>query len=331
MSRWFSYGGTGSWTPGPEHIWKFNRDYGTAVMYDTGKILMPAAAETPDGTRRTPSLGRRRPRPRKSTSIRPRLPGRMPAPCRHLGDISTPPCCRTVKFWSPGVSAAAGSNNIGTAVRTAEIWNPKTNAWTTLAAGSVNRGYHSVSLLLPDGTVLHGASGDAAIPGGGGAIYPAEKNHQIFSPPYLFKGVRPTIGSAPATVGYNETFTVNTAYAAQIASVRWIRLGSVTHAFDMNQRANTPELHCQRWKCAGHRPLESGPGTAGSLPALYSQPQRRSLGGKGRPGPVIQRAARLRGKLASGACDTHPLSRSVSFRRLTHLRAQKTLSPTRGK
>jgi hypothetical protein len=40
-------------------------------------------------------------------------------------------------------------------------------------------------------------------------------------------------------VGYGETFTVNTAFAAQITGVRWIRLGSVTHAFDANQRANT--------------------------------------------------------------------------------------------
>jgi hypothetical protein len=94
-------------------------------------------------------------------------------------------------------------------------------------------------MLLPDGTVLHGASGDASIPGGGGAIYPAERNHQIFSPPYLFKGTRPTIGSAPTTVSYGVPFTVSTPYAAQIAAVRWIRLGSVTHAFDMNQRANT--------------------------------------------------------------------------------------------
>ena len=45
--------------------------------------------------------------------------------------------------------------------------------------------------------------------------------------------------SATATVGYGETFTVSTLYAAQVAQVRWIRLGSVTHAFDMNQRANT--------------------------------------------------------------------------------------------
>jgi hypothetical protein len=103
------------------------------------------------------------------------------------------------------------------------------------------RVYHSVSLLLPDGTVLHGASGDALAvqPGGGIVEVPPRRDHEIFSPPYLFKGARPAITAAPATVSYGETFTVATPNAAQITDVRWIHLGSVTHAFDMGQRANT--------------------------------------------------------------------------------------------
>jgi hypothetical protein len=92
--------------------------------------------------------------------------------------------------------------------------------------------------------VLHGASGDALAiqPGGGIVPVPPERNHEIFSPPYLFKGARPSITSAPASVGYNQTFTVATPNAAQITEVRWIRLGAVTHAFDMNQRANILEF-----------------------------------------------------------------------------------------
>ena len=68
---------------------------------------------------------------------------------------------------------------------------------------------------------------------------PPERNHEIFSPPYLFKGVRPTISSVPGAVGYGQTFSVTTPNAAQITEVRWIRLGTVTHAFDSGQRANT--------------------------------------------------------------------------------------------
>jgi hypothetical protein len=92
---------------------------------------------------------------------------------------------------------------------------------------------------MPDGTVLHGASGDANIPRTPDP-YPRQANHEIFRPPYLFKGARPTITSlSQTTVGYDQSFTVNTPFAAQIAQVRWIRLGSVTHAFDADQRANT--------------------------------------------------------------------------------------------
>ena len=122
----------------------------------------------------------------------------------------------------------------------AELWNPQTGHWAQLASNAVDRAYHSVSLLLPDGTVLHGASGDANVASSNPVqAYPNQANHEIFRPPYLFRGARPSItGLAKPTVAYGETFTVTTPNAAQITQVRWIRLGSVTHAFDANQRAN---------------------------------------------------------------------------------------------
>jgi hypothetical protein len=138
-----------------------------------------------------------------------------------------------------GGTSAGGFNTLSGAVRAAEAWNPQTGNWTLLASNSVDRAYHSVSLLLPDATVLHGASGDASVPLST-QLYPRQANHEIFRPPYLFKGARPTItGLSKTIVTYGETFTVTTPYAAQITKVRWIRLGSATHAFDANQRANT--------------------------------------------------------------------------------------------
>jgi hypothetical protein len=136
-----------------------------------------------------------------------------------------------------GGTEGGGFVNIdrGLAVNEAEVWNPGSGQWTTLAANQIMRVYHSVSMLLPDGTVLHGASGDAMA---GTIPVPAERNHEIFSPPYLFKGARPTITSATANVTYNGTIAVTTPNARQITEARWIRLGSVTHAFDMGQRAN---------------------------------------------------------------------------------------------
>ena len=50
------------------------------------------------------------------------------------------------------------------------------------------------------------------------------------------QGARPTITDAPTLVGWGTTFSVQTPDAANIAKVSLIRLGSVTHAFDMNGR-----------------------------------------------------------------------------------------------
>ena len=61
-------------------------------------------------------------------------------------------------------------------------------------------------------------------------------NAEIYSPPYLFKGARPTVTSAPGTLTYNTQFALQTPDAANITSVSLIRLGSVTHAFNQNQR-----------------------------------------------------------------------------------------------
>jgi Domain of unknown function (DUF1929)/Bacterial Ig domain len=111
-----------------------------------------------------------------------------------------------------------------------EDWNPSTGSWTTYAPMSAPRLYHSVALLLPDGRVyVAGGGGDPGVTD--------QKSAQIFSPPYLFKGPRPTISSAPATLEYGSTVFVGTPDAASIARVSLIRTGSVTHAFDQNARA----------------------------------------------------------------------------------------------
>jgi hypothetical protein len=91
---------------------------------------------------------------------------------------------------------------------------------------TVYRGYHSTALLLPDGRVLS-AGGEQT-----GA------SAEIYSPPYLFKGARPTITSGPSSVRYGQVFSVATPDAANISQVTWIRLGSVTHSFNQNQRLN---------------------------------------------------------------------------------------------
>ena len=125
-----------------------------------------------------------------------------------------------------GGSNAPGFNNQAGAVYTTELWNPATETWTTLASSTQYRGYHSTALLLPDGRVLS-SGGD---------------NHataEVFSPPYLFKGARPTVTTAPTSVGYGQSFSIETPDAVDITKVTLVRLSSVTHAFNENQRFNS--------------------------------------------------------------------------------------------
>jgi hypothetical protein len=233
--------GRGRWTTstGLTHLWPYNRDYGSAVMYETGKILYVGGggnlnwatadprATVPTATAETIDLNVSGPHWSNTDP--------MHFPRRHLNATVLP----DGQVLVTGGTSAGGFNTLSGAVHAAEIWDPQTGHWTQLASNRIDRAYHSVSLLLPDGTILHGGSGDATAPDTHLA-YPRQNNHEIFRPPYLFKGVRPTItGMSKSSVTYTEKFTVSTPYAAQITRVRLIRLGSVTHAFDANQRANT--------------------------------------------------------------------------------------------
>lgn len=143
-------------------------------------------------------------------------------------------------FLADGTVMAVGGNDgpgrYGGPQEQSEIYTPGTTNWlggtwalTTPFYGSntVIRGYHSVSVLLPDGRVL--STGSTS-----GAIY--DNSYQIYSPPYLSNGTRPTITSSPATVSYGQQFTIDTPDAANIKSVALIAPTATTHANNMTQR-----------------------------------------------------------------------------------------------
>jgi hypothetical protein len=108
-----------------------------------------------------------------------------------------------------------------------ELWDPATEVYTLMAPMPRPRIYHSTALLMPDGRVLSA---------GGGRWGPSYLEAEFYAPPYLFKGPRPTITSAPATIGYAANFFVGTPDGATISTVNLLRLGAVTHAFNQNQR-----------------------------------------------------------------------------------------------
>jgi hypothetical protein len=183
-------------------------------MYDDGKILYVGGGRTTN-TAETIDLN--------SAAPAWKWTGSMAYPRRHLNATVLP----TGEVLVTGGTSGITFSDVNAAVHAAEVWNPGTGLWTTLASNTVNRVYHATSILLPDGRILHTGSGDGG---------PNQRNAELFSPPYLFKGARPVITAAPKVVGYGTSFTITTPEAADIAKVSLIRLGSTTHAFDMNQR-----------------------------------------------------------------------------------------------
>ncbi|MBZ0299185.1 MAG: DUF1929 domain-containing protein [Anaerolineae bacterium] len=114
------------------------------------------------------------------------------------------------------------------AVRAAEIFDPATGQWTHAAPMQVDRLYHSGALLLPDGRVM--------VTGSNPARGQADRRIEIYQPPYLFKGPRPVIESAPEAVNYGTAFEIVTPQAAEIDTVALIHPMSTTHCFSTEQR-----------------------------------------------------------------------------------------------
>ncbi|HKS08815.1 MAG TPA: DUF4082 domain-containing protein [Pyrinomonadaceae bacterium] len=141
-------------------------------------------------------------------------------------------------------------------VMNAELWDPATNTWTTMAAQQEIRAYHSIAALLPDGRVLVGGGGNPGAVGETGiegdlikdrdnrnpnAMGFGHNNVEIYSPPYLFNAngtlaTRPTITSYPQVLSYGDLAFIGTSGAGAQPKVSLIRLPSVTHGFNQDQR-----------------------------------------------------------------------------------------------
>jgi galactose oxidase len=209
-TRYLDTAGSGAWTTVGNRTFGF-RSYGTSVMYEKGKVFVVGGADPPTASAEVIDLNAVTPQWRAVTG--------MSIARRQLNAT----VMADGKVLVTGGSSAPGFNNSAGAVLYAETWDPASETWASMAGYQRYRGYHSTALLLPDGRVLS-AGGDG------------QPNAEVFSPPYLFKGARPTISSAPTTVSYGQNFTVSTPEAANINKVSFIKLSSVTHAFNMDQR-----------------------------------------------------------------------------------------------
>jgi hypothetical protein len=199
------------------------RDGHSAAMYLPGKILKTGTAAD-SGTSGIAA----------ATAFA--LDMTQPTPAwRQVSSMEAPRAFHNTTLLPDGTVLVSGGgttldgHDTTNAVHTAELWNPATETWRTLAPASVPRLYHSTALLLPDGRVLSAGGGNDS-----GAEN--ETQAQIFSPPYLFKGARPNLAQVVDTLQYGAVFSIGTPDATSIASVALMRPGSVTHGFDEDQR-----------------------------------------------------------------------------------------------
>ena len=112
-------------------------------------------------------------------------------------------------------------------VKTPELWSPVTETWTPMAPHQASRMYHATALLLPDGRVYTAGQDNG----------PLARFAEIWSPPYLFKGSRPTLSGTPANVIHGGQLQFTSPQAASLSRVVLIRPGANTHEIDSDQRA----------------------------------------------------------------------------------------------
>lgn len=207
-----------------------NRTYGSFAMYDIGKIIASGGENSRSSAVKINILN-----PNVNPIVTPASPmafGRRQHNLTVLPDGSV--------LATGGNHSQSELIDLNGNVFEAEIWSPVTQNWRTLSSAAKVRQYHSAAILLADGRVFTGGGG---ICGTCQQVGYLEKNMEIFTPPYLYLqdgsgnlAPRPTITTAPNAVDFDESFFVATPNATSITSVVMMRVSSVTHSIDFEQR-----------------------------------------------------------------------------------------------
>jgi Galactose oxidase-like, Early set domain/Bacterial Ig domain len=217
--------GSGTWQTFGQRD-SINRDYGGHAIFDIGKMLVAGGGWSKKDARVVDFSG---PTPQVSSTA-PMAFGRRQHNLTVLADGTV--------LATGGNFSGASLVDLNAGVYPAELWNPGTRQWRTLAPMQVTRQYHSTALLLPDGRVLSAGGG---ICGTCDTVGYLAKNAEIFSPPYLFQAdgtlaPRPSIDAAPSSTTYGAAMAIGTPDPTSIRKVALIRLGAVTHSNNMEQR-----------------------------------------------------------------------------------------------
>lgn len=222
--------GSGSLTLGPKRDNFTERRYGSYAMYDIGKVLVSGGTIKDGGEASFTSSVVIDTATQQSTDT---------------GSMAFGRTQHNLTILADGSVLATGGNTDGAAlvsevagVYRPELWSPVTDQWQPMNDMQIDRQYHAIALLLPDGRVLSSGGGYC------GTCYEIgyeEKNAEIFSPPYLFSSddtlaIRPVITAAPEVIDYAYTYSVSTDQTNLISKVHLIKLGAVTHSQNQDQR-----------------------------------------------------------------------------------------------
>ena len=200
--------------------------YAASVMYDEGKILVAGGATNNTNTA-----------PGSNQAMVINLNGATPtktviAPMSYARKFNNAVMLPTGEVLMIGGNTSGVEFSDSGTILTPEIWNPDTQTWRQVADHAVPRNYHSVALLMTDGRVWSGGGGLCNC----AADHP---DHQIYWPPYLFNAdgspaTRPAIATAPNTITYGDTFTVQA--SAGIARFSLVKFSGITHNLNSDLR-----------------------------------------------------------------------------------------------
>lgn len=234
--NWFTVEGRGDTVPAGKRLQDRDAMSGNAVMFDAvkGKILTFGGQTSYDGSYAS------------NNSYIITLDSALKAPLVEIAGrgsgngMNYPRVYHTSVVLPDGKVFTAGGQVWGQPFNESnvqfvpEIYDPQTDTFYPQNSHNFIRVYHSVSVLLPDATVLNG---------GGGLCGNCSANHydaQIFTPPYLLdasgkRRPRPKIVETPKkeiVVGDTLGFVTD----SFIASAVLIRQGTTTHTVNTDQR-----------------------------------------------------------------------------------------------
>ncbi len=216
--------GSGEFRAGPRRDDIDLRDYGSYAMFDVGQILVAGGGEA------TASSVVIATATQQTRDTSPLTVGRRQHDLTIMADGSV--------LASGGITDNERFVSTTGGTKVVERWDPNTERWDVMNPMFVERQYHSVAMLLPDGRILSAGGG---ICGDCYAIGYEEMNAEIYSPPYLFAAdgslaERPRLSFVPEQANYSQRVVVGVSDADTIERVHLIKLSSVTHSQNQEQR-----------------------------------------------------------------------------------------------